>query len=95
MKELLNIVLLLRMQSNSNLTAADALSAYSPEIIQYLLEKQLVCSAMIEAPGGLLGALRARNDWVNLIFSEISPNLILCLNVSFLEFDRVGVRRRS
>ena len=65
MKELLNIVLLLRLQPNSNLTAGNAPSAYSPEIIQYLLEKQVVCSAMIEAPGGLLGALRGRNDWVN------------------------------
>ena len=64
MKELLNIVLLLRLQPNSNLTATNASSAYSPEIIQYLLEKRVVCSAMIEAPGGLLGALRARNDWV-------------------------------
>jgi hypothetical protein len=67
-KELLNIVLLLRLQPNSNLTAANASSAYSPEIIRYLLEKQVACSAMIEAPGGLLGALRARNDWVNLFF---------------------------
>ena len=65
MKELLNIVLLLRLQPNSNLTAANA---YSSEIIQYLLEKQVICSAMIDAPGGLLGALRARNDWVNLVF---------------------------
>ena len=55
-KELLNIILL-RMQPNSNVTAAGAASAYSPEIIRYLLEKQVVCSAMIEGPGGLLGAL--------------------------------------
>jgi hypothetical protein len=67
-KELLNIVLLLRLQPNSNLTAANTSSAYSQEIIQYLLEKQVVCSAMIEAPGGLLGALRARNDWVIFFF---------------------------
>ena len=66
MKELLNIVLLLRLQPTSNLTATNASSAYSSEIIQYLLEKQVICSAMIDAPGGLLGALRARNDWVNL-----------------------------
>jgi hypothetical protein len=79
------------MQPNSKLTAADASSAYSPEIIQYLLEKQVVCSAMIEAPGGLLGALRARNDWVNLIFLDF----LQMLNVSFSELDRVGVRRRS
>ena len=68
MKELLNIVLLFRLQPNSNLTAANASSAYSPEIVQYLLENQVVCSAMIEAPGGLLGALMARNDWVNFFF---------------------------
>jgi hypothetical protein len=68
-KELLNIVLLLQIQPKSNLTAANASSAYSREIIGYLLEKQVVCSAMIEAPGGLLGALRARSDWVNLILS--------------------------
>jgi hypothetical protein len=34
--------------------------AYSPEIIRYLLEKQVVGSTMVEAPGGLFGALRAR-----------------------------------
>ena len=66
MKELLNIVL--RIQPKSNLTAASALNAYSPEIIRYLLKNQVVCSAMIEVPGCLLGALRARNDWVNLFF---------------------------
>ena len=83
MKELLNIVLLLRIQPNSNVTAANAASAYSPEIIRYLLEKQVVCSAMIEAPGGLLGALMARNDWVNIFFFlffsfEFFADLILC-----------------
>jgi hypothetical protein len=35
----------------------NASSAYSPEIVRYLFEKQVVCSAMIEALGGLLGAL--------------------------------------
>ena len=93
MKELLNIVLLLRLQPN--LTATNASSAYSPEIIQYLLGKQVICSAMIESPGGLLGVLRARNDWVNLIiifFENLSPCM---LNVYFSELNRAGVRRRS
>jgi hypothetical protein len=65
MKELLN-VLLLGMQPNSNLSAAKTSSAYFPAIVRYLLEKQVVCSAMIEAPGGLLGALRARNDFLDI-----------------------------
>lgn len=73
-KELLDIVLLLRIQPKSNLAA----SAYSSEVIRYLLEKQVVCSAMIEAPGGLLGALRARNDWVNLFFFFLFGFTYLC-----------------
>jgi hypothetical protein len=70
---------LLRIQPNSNLSAANASSAYSSEIIRYLLEKQVVCSAMIEASGGLLGALRVRNDF--LIFN---PMLIVSFSDSSL-----------
>ena len=49
---------------SSNLTAS---KAYSLEIIRYLLDHWVVCSTMVEAPGGLLGALRARNNFI-LIF---------------------------
>ena len=78
MKELLDMVLLIRIQPKSNLTAANALNAYSPEIIRYLLDHRVVCSAMIEAPGSLLGALRARNDWVIFFVFWISYRLNLC-----------------
>ena len=58
-KDILNIVL----SSDSKTNSA---AAYSPDIIQYLLKRRTVCSAMVQIPGGLLGALRTKNDWVGL-----------------------------
>lgn len=63
-KELLNIVL---QVPTSDTKAAEANIAYAPDIIQYLLEKRVVSSAMVTAPGGFLGTLRARDDWVRSI----------------------------
>jgi len=56
-KDILNIVL----GSDSKTNSA---AAYSPDIIQYLLKRRTVCSAMVQTPGALLGALRTKNDWV-------------------------------
>ncbi|KAF8805835.1 hypothetical protein BYT27DRAFT_7191996 [Phlegmacium glaucopus] len=69
-KELLDIVLLIRIQPKSNSTTSNG---YSPEIVRYLLDNRVVCSAMIDAPGALLGALRARNDWnsIELAFGTV------------------------
>ena len=59
-KEVLEVVLL----TSSDAQTAAAKVAYASEVVHYLLEKQVVCSAMVPVPGGLLGALRARGDWV-------------------------------
>jgi hypothetical protein len=40
----------------------EEMPSYSPAIIQFLLNKQVVTSSMIK--GGVLRALRRRNDWV-------------------------------
>ncbi|TCD63478.1 hypothetical protein EIP91_005360 [Steccherinum ochraceum] len=50
---------------------------HSPEIVKYLLRRRAVSSSMIE--GGLLPALRLRNDWESIIFAlktviDISEN---------------------
>ncbi|KAF8165883.1 hypothetical protein B0H34DRAFT_254615 [Crassisporium funariophilum] len=64
-KEILCIVLL---QSDPKTP-----DTYSPEIVRYLLEKRVVSSAMVEYPGSLLGALRARGDWssIELAFKAV------------------------
>lgn len=62
-KELLNIVLQLPAADAKAAVAASDI-AYAPDVVQYLLEKRVVSSAMVPTPGGLLGALRARDDWV-------------------------------
>ena len=62
-KDILNIVL-----SSDSKTAA-----YSPDIIQYLLKRRTVCSAMVQIPGALLGALRTKNDWVGLYYMIYVP----------------------
>ncbi|KAF9036808.1 hypothetical protein BJ165DRAFT_609969 [Panaeolus papilionaceus] len=63
-KELLEIVLLL--PSNSQ--------AYAGDIVQYLLEKKVVCSAMIPTPHTLLGLLRSRSDWksIEMAFQNVN-----------------------
>ena len=65
-KDILNIVL----SSDSKTKSA---AAYSPDIIQYLLKRRTVCSAMVQIPGALLGALRTKNDWVGLDYFESFP----------------------
>ncbi|KAF4619578.1 hypothetical protein D9613_004793 [Agrocybe pediades] len=62
-KEVLNISLL---TASAEGKAAPATAAYSPEVVRYLLEKRLICSTMVSAPGGLLGALRLRDDWTSI-----------------------------
>ena len=56
-KDILNIVFTSDSKMNSGAT-------YSPDVVRYLLERHAVCSAMVQMPGGLLGALRAKNEWV-------------------------------
>ena len=56
-KDILNIVLTSDSKTNT-------LATYSPDVVRYLLERRAVCSAMVQMPGGLLGALRTKNDWV-------------------------------
>lgn len=62
-KELLHTVLQLPPAETKAAVAASDV-AYAPDVVQYLLEMRVVASAMVSTPGGLLGALRARNDWV-------------------------------
>ncbi|PPQ94798.1 hypothetical protein CVT25_007435 [Psilocybe cyanescens] len=59
-KELLSIVLL-NVSSTETKTGS-----YVPDVVRYLLEQRVVCSAMIPTPGGLLGALRSRDDWTSI-----------------------------
>ena len=54
-KELLGIVL--RPAITSNIP-------YSSKVLQYLLERRAVSANMVE--GGLLRALKLRNDWASL-----------------------------
>ncbi|KAF9478651.1 hypothetical protein BDN70DRAFT_879661 [Pholiota conissans] len=86
-KELLNIALL----PPSAESKASTTGAYASEVVQYLLEKRLVSSAMISTAGGLLGALRARNDW-KTIESTFSKVLDLT-EVEIVESLRVVVTR--
>jgi len=65
-KDILNIILSSDSKTNSAAT-------YSPDIIQYLLKRRTVCSAMVQIPGALLGALRTKNDWVGLYYSNSFP----------------------
>jgi hypothetical protein len=65
-KDILNIVLTLDSKANS-------LATYSPDVVQYLLERRAVCSAMLQTPGGLLGALRTKNDWVGFKLLNFYP----------------------
>ncbi|KAH9482205.1 hypothetical protein JR316_0004300 [Psilocybe cubensis] len=60
-KELLSIVLL-DLSPGTKPTPGN----YQPDVVRYLLEQRVVCSAMISTPGGLLGALRARDDWTSI-----------------------------
>ncbi|KAH8096702.1 hypothetical protein BXZ70DRAFT_331420 [Cristinia sonorae] len=46
--------------------AADTM-VYSPKVVRYLVERKVVSSGMVE--GGLLPALRARNDWESMLLS--------------------------
>lgn len=76
-KELLNISLQLPSADSKTVSTA----AYASEVVQYLLEKRVVSSAMISTQSGLLGALRARDDWVRkytVIFingkTDLTPN---------------------
>lgn len=46
--------------------------SYQPDVVRYLLEQRVVCSAMIPTPGGLLGALRAKDDWVRSFFFNLT-----------------------
>ncbi|KAL4247039.1 Nucleolar protein 11 [Abortiporus biennis] len=40
---------------------------YSPKVVQYLMEKRVVSSGMVD--GGLVGVLRLRNDWESLMLA--------------------------
>ena len=53
-KDILNIVLTSDSKMNSGAT----------DVVRYLLERHAVCSTMVQMPGGFLGALRAKNEWV-------------------------------
>ncbi|PPQ63334.1 hypothetical protein CVT24_006707, partial [Panaeolus cyanescens] len=63
-KELVEIVLLLPTNSQG----------YASDIVHYLIEKKVVCSAMISAPNTLLGSLRSRSDWkaIELAFQSVN-----------------------
>ncbi|KDR84273.1 hypothetical protein GALMADRAFT_133615 [Galerina marginata CBS 339.88] len=64
-KELLGITLLLP-PSESRPNAVGA-ATYTPDVVRYLLEQRVVCSAMV--PGGLLCALKAKDDWSSIKFA--------------------------
>ncbi|KJA29589.1 hypothetical protein HYPSUDRAFT_195963 [Hypholoma sublateritium FD-334 SS-4] len=83
-KELLNTVLQPpAVDAKAAVAASDV--AYAPDIVQYLLDKRVVSSAMVPTPGGLLGALRARDDWksIETAFSKVldlnEAEIIECL----------------
>ncbi|KAF8883188.1 hypothetical protein CPB84DRAFT_193080 [Gymnopilus junonius] len=71
-KEVLNIVLGLSSEPKPN-TVSTGAGSYSPEVVRYLLEHRVVCSNMVPTSKGLLGALRARDDWtsVGLAFTTV------------------------
>ena len=86
---MLRTVLGLPTESKSTSITASG-SSYAPEVVRYLLERRVVCSSMLPPSIGLLGALRAKNDWVGLLcFEHSRPGLILLQATIELAFTTV------
>ncbi|PPQ69895.1 hypothetical protein CVT26_014158 [Gymnopilus dilepis] len=90
-KDVLRTVLGLPTESKSTSITASG-SSYAPEVVRYLLERRVVCSSMLPPSIGLLGALRAKNDWATI---ELAFTTVLDLTESEIVECLLAVVRHS